>query len=125
MTLRSEGLAKSFRASAAISAKRIVKFDASDTTVIQAAAAGDSSIGVCDLAASTGQEVDVFMSGVAIVEYGGTITRGQLLTSDATGRAVAAAPAAGTNNRIVGIAMVSGVVGDLGSVLIHPGSLQG
>lgn len=125
MTLRSEGLAKGFRAAAAVSAKRIVKFDSLDTTVIQAAAATDSSIGVSDLGAASGAELDVIMSGVAIVEYGGTITRGALLTSDANGKAVAAAPSAGSNNRTIGIAMVSGVSGDLGSVLINPGSLQG
>jgi hypothetical protein len=34
-------------------------------------------------------------------------------------------PATGVNNRVIGIAMVSGVSGDLGSVLIAPGSLQG
>jgi hypothetical protein len=125
MTLRSEGLAKGFRAGAAIAAKRIVKFDSADTTVIQGAAATDSLIGVADLAASSGGDVDVIMSGVAIVELGGTVTRGGLLTADANGKAVAAVPATGVNNRVIGIAMVSGVSGDLGSVLIAPGSLQG
>lgn len=125
MTLRSEGLAKGFRAAATIAAKRLVKFDTTDTTIVQSAAVGDFHIGVSDLGGAAGQEVDAFMSGVAIVEFGGPVTRGALLTSDSVGRAVVAAPAAGVNNRIIGVAMVSGVLGDLGSVLIYPGSVQG
>ncbi|EHN77499.1 hypothetical protein SMCF_2974, partial [Streptomyces coelicoflavus ZG0656] len=48
------------------------------------------------------------------VEYGGPVTRGARLTSDAEGRAVAAAPAAGQTVEIIGRAMVSGVLGDFG-----------
>lgn len=125
MTLHSNLFAKGFKAGAAVAAKRIVKFGSSDTEVIQGALATDSLIGVADLAAASGGEVDVIMGGVAIVEYGGNVTRGQLLTADANGKAVAAAPSAGVNNRIIGIAMVSGVSADLGSVLISPCNLQG
>jgi hypothetical protein len=125
MTLRTEGLIKGFRAAGTITPRRLVKFDTTDTTIVQSAAVGDFHIGVSDLGGALGQEVDVIMSGVAIVEFGGPVTRGALLTSDASGRAVAAAPAAGTNNRIIGVAMVSGVIGDLGSVLVGPGSVQG
>jgi len=65
------------------------------------------------------------LSGVATVEYGGTVTVGALLISDSTGRAIAATAAAGTNVRTIGVAMVAGVVGDLGAVLLSPGSFQG
>jgi hypothetical protein len=119
-------LTKGFLAGAAIAAHRIVKFGADDSHVVVGAAATDSLIGVSDLGATSAEdEVAVIMGGVAVVEYGGSVTRGGLLTSDATGKAVAAAPASGSNNRIIGIAMVSGVSGDLGSVLIMPGSVQG
>lgn len=118
-------IVRTYTAGAAIAAKRIVKFSA-DYTVIQGAAANDALIGVADLAAvATGDRVDVSREGLVDVEYGGTVARGDLLTSDATGRAVTAAPAAGVNNRIVGIAEVSGVVGDIGSVLLSVGSTQG
>jgi hypothetical protein len=125
MTIRSENFAKGFLAGGVISAKRIVKFGSADNAVVQAAAATDSLIGVSDLAAASGAQVDVVMSGIAIVEYGGNVTRGALLTADASGKAVSAAPAAGSNNRIVGVAMVSGVSGDLGAVQLGATSLQG
>ncbi len=43
----------------------------------------------------------------------------------ASGRAVTAAPAGGVNNRVIGIAMVSGVVGDIGQMIVSQGSVQG
>jgi len=119
-------LTKSFLAGAAVTKYRIVKFGADDDSVVQAAAATDFLIGVADpLGGESGRRVDVIMQGAADVEYGGTVTRGALLTADANGRAVAAAPAAGSNNRIIGVAMASGVTGDIGSVLLSPGSMQG
>ena len=57
--------------------------------------------------------------------YGANVTRGQFLTSNSSGQAIPAAPAAGSNVSVIGRALVSGVSGDLGSVLINPGSLQG
>ena len=42
-----------------------------------------------------------------------------------TGQGVTAAPGAGTNNRIVGWAVISGVIGDIIPVMIGPGSVQG
>jgi hypothetical protein len=114
-----------FDAAAAITGRRIVKLS-SDSTVSQAAAATDLSFGVAtSLDAASGEPVDVIVAGVAEVEYGGAVTRGQKLTSDADGKAVAAAPAAGVNNQIIGIAMVSGVLGDYGAVLIAPSTMQG
>lgn len=124
--MRNQDFQKGFLAGGVIAAHRIVKFGSSDTQVVQAAAATDSLIGVADLgAAASGDSVSVVMGGIAVVEYGGTVTRGALLTADASGKAVAAAPANGANNRIIGTALVSGVTGDLGSVLITPASLQG
>lgn len=123
--MNNPGLIKSLYAGAAIAARRIVKFGADDLHVIQAAAAADSSIGVTDLGAETGDACSFATDGIAIVEYGGNVTRGALLTADSSGRAIAAAPAAGANARVIGVAMVSGVSGDLGSVKIAPSSMQG
>jgi hypothetical protein len=130
MTMRNQGLVKTFDAGASVNHARFVKFDSDDSTVIQSAAAGDSTIGVSDFSATatataSGERVDVQLTDVATVTYGGTVTRGQLLMSDSTGRAITAAAAAGTNVRYCGVAMVSGVVGDLGAVLLTPGSFQG
>ena len=119
-------LIKAGIAASLISPYRIVKFDAADATYVQTAAAADLSVGVCEsVGPAKGEPVDVIKAGIADVEYGGTVTRGQPLTSDAQGRAVAAAPAAGSNVRIIGFAEVSGVSGDIGAVLISPCVMQG
>ena len=120
------GLHKAYLAAAAIAAFRIVKHDAANGSVIQAAAAADKSIGVStELPAASDETVDIVKNGLASVEYGGTVTRGDLLTSDTVGRAVTAAPAAGANVRIIGVAEVSGVLGDIGQLMVAPSMLQG
>lgn len=122
--MRNEGLQKTLIAGGTVIKNRIVKFGSGDTSVVQAAAATDLLIGVSDsLGAASGEPVDIILDGIALVEYGGNITRGQLLTADADGKAVAAAPAATASARIIGVAMLSGVSGDIGSVMIAPGSV--
>lgn len=124
--MRNEGLAKTFYAGAAIAAYRIVKHGAADNGAVQAAAATDASIGVSDsLGAAVGEPCDAIIDGIATVEYGGNVARGDLLTADADGKAIKAAPAVGSNVRTIGVAMMSGVLGDLGAVRIAPGSMQG
>lgn len=125
--MRNQGLTKNYVAGAVIAAYRIVKFGANDAEVLQAAAATDLLVGVTDRAypEAAGERVEITRTGIAEVEYGGAVTRGQKLTSDATGRAIAAAPAAGANVQVIGIAEVSGVLGDIGSMLIAPSVMQG
>ena len=125
MPQRNPELFLNYTASGAVTEKRLVKFGAGDRLVVQASAATDALIGVNDLTAADTERTDACLSGIFPVTYGGTVTRGDLLTSDSQGRAVTAAPAAGSNVRIIGVAMESGVVGDLGSVRISPGVLQG
>lgn len=122
--MRNEGLQKTLIAGAAVAKNRIVKFGSADTAAVQAAAAADFLIGVSDnLGAASGEPFDVIMDGIALVEYGGNVTRGALLTADADGKAVTAAPAATATARVIGVAMVSGVSGDIGSVRIAPGAV--
>lgn len=124
--MNNPNLIKSFVAEAAITKFRIVKFGASDDNVLTNAAVSDKSIGVTtDIDAAINDRVDVVVSGISDVEYGGTVTRGDKLTSDATGKALAAAPSAGVNNHIIGIAMVSGVSGDIGAVNVAVSVMQG
>ena len=126
MAGRTDGLIKSFKAGAAVTRRRFVKFGGADDTMIQAAAVTDAIIGVStEIDAANGEPMDVCLSGLAEVEYGGNVTRGDRLTSDANGKAVTAAPAAGVNNRIGATAMASGVAGDIGLCLIGLGTLQG
>ncbi|MEA3018411.1 MAG: hypothetical protein QOI38_3133 [Sphingomonadales bacterium] len=127
MAGRQDGLIKGFKASGAIPARRFVKFGADDRTVTLATAATDPVIGTSsDIDVADGEPCDVHLGGLAEVVYGGNVTRGaSLLTAAAGGEAVAAAPAAGVNNRIAGVAMVSGVDNDVGLVLLAPGQIQG
>lgn len=120
--MRNELFIKACYAGAAVLPFRIVKHGAADAFAIQGAAATDAIFGVSDsLGQTTANEpLDVIRGGIAEVIYGGTVTRGQPLTSDASGRAVAATVA---GSRIIGFAEVSGVVGDRGSVFISPGTL--
>jgi lipopolysaccharide export system protein LptA len=119
-------LTRTYLTGGAITKRRIVKWGSADHTVVQATAATDSLIGVAaELDAASGERIDVHLSGVVEVEFGGNVTRGAQITADTSGKAVAAAPAAGVNNGIIGIAMVSGVSGDIGTVLLAQSTLQG
>lgn len=117
---------RNYTAGAAIGAFLIVKPGAADGTVVAAAGPADFLMGVNDsVAPALGERVDIVKSGIADVVFGGAVTRGQPLTSDATGRAVAAAPAVGANVRIIGFAEESAVAGDIGPMLVAPGLMQG
>lgn len=143
---RNELFNKTFTANGTISNARIVKFDSADNLVVQAAAATDLSFGISKVpqssrqrivqtgstppavpvvTAAAGDRIDIVLLGIAEVEYGGNVTRGAKLTADAQGRAVTAAPATGVNNHIIGIAGMSGVSGDIGTVIITPSVMQG
>lgn len=120
-------LTKSFYAQTALTKFRIVVFGSTgDDYVVPAAGVSDKLVGVTtDVDTAINARADVIADGLCDVEYGGTVTRGDKLTSDASGRAVTAAPGAGVNNHIIGIAWVSGVIGDIGSVKISQGIVQG
>lgn len=120
------GLSKSYTAEAGISANRIVKVGAADYGVLQGAAATDKLIGIStEIDAASGERIDVVHSGVADLKLGGTVARGDFLTSDASGQGVTAAPSAGTNNRVIAMALISGVSGDVIPVLVDVVSFQG
>ncbi|MDR3382305.1 DUF2190 domain-containing protein [Cupriavidus basilensis] len=120
------GLIKTHIADGAIGKFRIVAQGASDGAVKQGTSGTDSLLGVTEgFAYVAGDRPSIVRSGIADVEYGGVVTRGAPLTSDASGRAIVAAPAVGVNMRTIGFAEVSGVVGDIGSVLVAPNQIQG
>jgi len=124
--MNNPGLIKSFIAEAVVAAYRIVRFGSADGSVVQAGAGTETYVGVSgNLGGNAGRRVDIILSGVAEVEYGGAVTRGNFLTSDVNGRAVHANPAVGVNVNLIGIAMVSGVAGDIGSVDINKVRIQG
>lgn len=122
-----ENLIKAYNAGAQISPYTIVKFSANEDEVIPGAAATDLLLGVsvATITVPSGQRVDVIHEGIAQVVLGGAVTRGNEITSNATGQGVAAAPGAGANNRIIGIALKSGVANDVIPVIISLGIKQG
>lgn len=119
-SMRNDGLTKTYYANAALVRHTIVNL-ATDTTVQTSTAAAQLHMGVLDGLgdAATGEPVDVIMDGIATVRAGGTITRGQPITANATGQGIAATAGAGV--RIIGFAMTSAVSGDLFPVFIRPG----
>lgn len=116
-------------ANAAVDPFLIVKYLSSGTVeglVLPAAASTDLCCGIStDIRSEIAEPCDVIIAGAARVRYGGTVARGAKLTADATGRAVTAAPGAGVNAQIIGIAMISGVIDDIGEALIAPSVMQG
>ena len=119
-------LHKNFVAGGAIAAFRIVRVSAADT-VVQSASATEAHVGVNDdVAPLSGERCDIVMAGMCFVEAGAAFAVGARLTSDAQGRAVAAAPAAGANNSIIGMAVDAAVAaGDIVRMVISQHSLQG
>lgn len=110
-----------FNAGATVNPYRIVKFGSDDNTVIQGAAATDTTIGInqSPQAALTGQGVMVALQGIGTVELGvGGAVRGDLLTTDSTGRAVISLAA--PTDRVIGVALQSGAVGAFIQVSISP-----
>ena len=110
-------IARAFNAGAAITAYSIVKFDTVEGQVILATANTDSLLGaVGQLGANAaGETVEVQMSSQERVVLGGTVTRGDMLTSDANGKAVSITNAATQAASVftIGQALQSGVSGDI------------
>jgi hypothetical protein len=120
------GLIKSYNAGGAITAFSIVKPGSNDYDVVLGAAGADKVIGVTrEFAAASGEPVDVIHDGIANLKLGGTVTRGDLLMSDGSGFGIVASAGAGTNVRVIGAAIISGVSGDIIPVMVEVGSFQG
>ncbi len=94
MSKNMRGLITNHVAGAAVTKYLFAKFGADDDKAILADANTDLIIGVfTDLDAAQDARVDVCREGITPIVYGGTVTRGQPLTTDANGKAVVAVPA--------------------------------
>ena len=112
---------RNYVAVAANAAHRNAKHGTNDGEVVQAAAATDALMGVTEgIAPDAGERVDIVKSGLADIEYGGAVAKGDPLTSDANGKAIKATVA---GSRLIGFAEVAGVAGDIGLVDIALGTL--
>lgn len=120
-----ELLTKSYTAGAAVNPSRFVKHGAADYAAIQATDASAAILGISteNIAIASGQTFDVIKAGIAELELGGTVTRGDILIPDANGKGVAAVVVAGTEQHVGAIAEVSGVAGDIIPVLVLTGAV--
>jgi hypothetical protein len=106
-------------AEATIEAFRIVKPGTVTMSCSKASAATDKLLGTSDeLDHVTGEMVDVAVGPVPKVRLGGTVAAGDLLTSDANGKAIATTT---PGNRYIGMAEIGGVADDVIPYLRSPG----
>jgi len=128
-------LIKNYTAAATVTVRRCVKFDATtpNPNVQPAAAATDAIVGISTMVGDSGgatvaagNRVDVVLNGVTEAEAGASFAAGVLLSSDASGRVITAAASAGSNVRVVGVALQpAGAAGDIVQVSVQPASFQG
>jgi Uncharacterized conserved protein (DUF2190) len=115
------------KASGPIPQWRFAKVSAADTAAV-ANAATDTIIGIHQtVALVVNDPCDISGPGeITFIEAGAAFAAGSRLTADATGRGVAAAPAAGVNNGIGAIAIQAATAaGDIVRVLTQPHVIQG
>lgn len=120
------GLIKNFTADGPIEKRRLVTFGVSEGHVVRAGI-GVPLLGTTAIrgAKAAGERVDVCLSELREVEFGGPVAFGDPLTSDATGRAVKAEPAPGAKVHCIGRAMSAGGVGVIGHTTVQPFYLHG
>lgn len=111
-----------FDAAAALTQYTAVKLSANQT-VTPVTAEGDAWIGISQFAVTSGEILEgkgatVWLMGTSLIKVGtGGITLGNIVVMDASGQAVAS----NTGARPLGIALNTGVAGDLIPVLLTPG----
>jgi hypothetical protein len=117
--MRSDVLIKTYNAPAAIPGYSLITFAAGINNIETANAATDPLLG---LTTSVGSQdngrCDVIMAGVSEALMGDTVTKGQVLTTDASGRAI---PATADTDRVIGIALADAVVDDIAAILVAQG----
>lgn len=126
------GLIKNYTATAAIAPFRIVAFsteltDRNYAKVKPATGGNDALAGIIGIIGTVkaNERVDVYKGDIQTLEFGGDILPGDPITSDAEGRGIKAAPAAGTAIRIIGFAEEPGEEGSQGAVHINPQIMRG
>jgi hypothetical protein len=106
---------KNYIAAADVAAHSIVRFGSADFEVVPATSGTDMAIGITDcLDTKAGGIVDIYLSGICDVRFGGNVERGAAVTSNAQGLAVAAQ----TSDKVIGYALQSAVANDIGSIVI-------
>ncbi len=108
---------RSFIAGADLSTKQyfLVKLGVGTNDIILANAATDRIVGVLQEKPKLNQVGQVAMLGTSKVVAGGTILKGDCITSNANGQAVATTVA---GNTVIGIALEAAVSGDIFEILL-------
>lgn len=116
------GTVKTVKCTASVTAAfTIAKPGADDDTYSLSSAATDALLGIFQHTTSAANAaVELMISGVSPVVYGGAVTRGDPLTSDGSGKAVKAT----LGQSVIGYATVSGVLNDIGFCIISPQTLS-
>lgn len=111
-------LIKAYVAEEATGQFLIAKQGTQDNQILKADSATASIIGVvCQPGeVAVGDTTDVTIMGEGEVMLGGSVSAGSSITSDANGKAVTAS----AGNRAVGMALESGVSGDVVRCLVSP-----
>ncbi|MDA8168673.1 MAG: hypothetical protein M0Z59_03115 [Nitrospiraceae bacterium] len=137
---QTSGIEKAARCAAPVAtAYTIAAFGADDDTLAIAQAGTGALVGVFQHTTSTaGETVRVMLTGISRVVLGGAVTRGDSVTSGASGMGVAATRHAHTENtaaaytqnaatqaapavNTLGVALASGAAGDIIPVLLSQG----
>lgn len=107
----SEGQILTYIANATIVDKQIVAQDTTNEKVVVGTATG-KNIGVAQMDAVAGQSIPVQTSGIVKIIVGTTVVAGDIVSSDATGKAKPAA----TGDTILGTCVYGGAAGEVCSV---------
>jgi hypothetical protein len=118
-------LDKGYKATAALTQFLAVKLSTLDT-VAPIAGLTDAPLGIVQETitagdATNGRMADIRLMGISRAIAGGTITLGDRVKVDATGKLITVPGVAGTNDRVVGIALEAAVLNDQFDVLLTPG----
>lgn len=108
------------KASADLSAKQFFIMKVSGVqTVTVLAATTDKILGVLQDAPASGASANVAFDGVTKVVAGGTVTAGDTVGSDSSGKAVTYVEGTDTTKYRLGLALTSGASGDVISVALQ------
>ena len=114
------GIEKPLVVTSAVLKNQLAAFSTGDDKAKKATDKTKAVIGVFMADAASGKRVNVMLTGVAEVKLGGTVARGDMVTCDASGEGVKATVA---GNYTVGVAVASGVDGDIIPVLLSQGKI--
>lgn len=114
--MRNDTFIKTFTAPTAVPGYTIATLATGANAVETANAGTDALIGVTtSIGTQDNARCDVIMGGIVEVLIGGAVTKGDLLTTDASGHAVTAI----STDRKLGIALATGVSGDIIPVFLR------